>query len=1527
MASKEPLETAILALAQAISNCPPENQLYASLLSIYSPLQSCVTNASPLPLYLSSRYQNACRKIFDFSHHVVANLPAPGAARLPAQTSENLAALNIDAVKLHRYLDSLGLFTAFSPTYAQQRLWDRIVHCFEQPPGEGLLRGPLIERNAVRYRRMFRSLHDYYSCIQALLATDSILHHLATKLISYLRTNPTAPNRPDPSPPANAICPPADVSRFLKVCGVADKFVSQLDQAPISRNDAVQIKELFHQLCFTGFNFQDRMTFSLSTSSIRFPAILAATRRSVLYPATLHAQDDYENAFWDMPVIVKVFLPEKDTKSREMYYRQESLRINTLSHPCLLTIHDTHWPEDHDGQLNSDIFAVSEHMTHNLRDAISLDTFRSKRIRLLVLIDVLRGLAYLHKSGVVHRDITPENVLVRVYQGEWCGCAKVDITNLLKYAIFPNAQREARHSIYAAPESFTDRKEFYTGDVWSVAVLACYLLTDESPSLPDIPSIIVPQNERRRVIVQMAYTWSTRVPNRNLQTLIQSCLCMDPAERPTADMLVSSFQSAVDRIDLSGQVHDEVIGGENHGDGRVDYAALGTLPDLRNPHPGSDGHVRRYVAKSPKKDPDWIGSNGVPRDDETGSSSSRSRSRSRSRSNSDAGQKKQPSRQAKRKRVISDDSNEDNAAKVGGKHEAPHLQNSRRNMASEMRRIGSPRGGRTHPDELYIGAGDGNGQADAINGVGRRRDIPLPRSRSSGSGASKRSSEQNASSPEIDYSVLVGQNGGSCQTHKRIGVEEQNAKGEIMLESSTPDCMEKAAALFEQAADLGSAKAQVNFGLCLEHGRGVELDLGKAALYYQEAAKLGDAKGQFKIGFCHERGTGTKKDYRVAVEWYTKAAEQGDDKSQTNLGIAYEYGRGVQRNLGKAIEYYRKAASVNNSVALLNLGVMYENGRGVERDITAAVSLYGKAADKGNNLAMHNLALCYEKGYGVRKDMVKAVRYHIKAADGGCSKAQFRAGKCFEYGEGVKKSDVKAYFYYEASAKQGHIDAMCHMGILLEEGRGVVQDFSSAYKLYNAAAKQKHATATYRLASCYEKGRGVKKNPSLAVANFKIAAKESPEAAVALGYMFENGEGVKKSTTDAVRLYRFAASKGLPAGEAALGQCHYYAYGMPKNLQIALQLYESAAANGNEDACVDLGMLYRDGQEITQDYAKAFELFTRAAKKGNGAAYIQLGECYFYGRGVEKDPVKAVEQFSHGKGKGEAEAFRWLGDCYADGHGVPTDLEKAFFYFQKGANAGSSCAMLNLGVCYEKGQGVEVNGQKAFNLYKKAADKMNSTAMNNLGILFERGQFVKQDYQKAFRWYTKAVENDGIEALCNLADCYAEGNGVEKNMAIAVKYYKEGVSSGQPEAQCELGICYYYGKGVEVNYDRALKLFEEASRSEPEAVRHLGIAHYDGSGVPQDDKKALESYFKAAEQGNNDAYLEIGQCHELGRGTAKDVAKAVEYYGKAVDEGNLTAMRCLGNLYFSGNGVPKNLERAKELYERSSSLKWDDLGK
>jgi TPR repeat protein len=84
---------------------------------------------------------------------------------------------------------------------------------------------------------------------------------------------------------------------------------------------------------------------------------------------------------------------------------------------------------------------------------------------------------------------------------------------------------------------------------------------------------------------------------------------------------------------------------------------------------------------------------------------------------------------------------------------------------------------------------------------------------------------------------------------------------------------------------------------------------------YRQAAERGSAKAQVALGDLYAAGRGVARDDLSAVSWYRKAAMQGESDGQFRLGEMYAAGRGVAQNNFQAYVWFSRAARGGNVAA------------------------------------------------------------------------------------------------------------------------------------------------------------------------------------------------------------------------------------------------------------------------------------------------------------------------------------------------------------------------------------------------------------------------------------------------------------------------------------------------------------------------------------------------------------------------------------------------------------------------------------
>jgi TPR repeat protein/tRNA A-37 threonylcarbamoyl transferase component Bud32 len=231
-----------------------------------------------------------------------------------------------------------------------------------------------------------------------------------------------------------------------------------------------------------------------------------------------------------------------------------------------------------------------------------------------------------------------------------------------------------------------------------------------------------------------------------------------------------------------------------------------------------------------------------------------------------------------------------------------------------------------------------------------------------------------AATDERDFLRMLGRlaDGGDGQAMFRLGRMYAGGVG-----TSRDDW--EAARWFRRGADSGNRDAAAALGVALLEGRGVAKDPSEAVRLIRVAAEHGQIEAMNRLGHVLLAGKIAAKDPLEAARLFRKAAELGHAPSMVEIGRMYSQGNGVEADPSQAALWFKQAADLGNAAGMAGLGWLYQQGKGVEADIGKAAAWYKRAADLGNTVAMNDLAWMLQGGRGVGKDPEAAADLMMKA--------------------------------------------------------------------------------------------------------------------------------------------------------------------------------------------------------------------------------------------------------------------------------------------------------------------------------------------------------------------------------------------------------------------------------------------------------------------------------------------------------------------------------------------------------------------
>jgi calcium/calmodulin-dependent protein kinase I len=228
--------------------------------------------------------------------------------------------------------------------------------------------------------------------------------------------------------------------------------------------------------------------------------------------------------FTDERFAVKVIKADhkRPDKTRK-YVRREVKVLSITDHENLVSAYDFF---SHAGKPH----IILEYVPNgSLMELVSKKGRLSENQARPIMAGILRGVAYLHSLGIVHRDIKPDNVLM-------ASMTEPKISDF-GLSIFVSGDAPLVTSIvgtplYVSPEACSGVPYGLPSDVWSCGVLLYYMLSGERPFRGDTRS------ELKRAIVQGSYDFpenTFRFVGRKAKHLIACLLTKNQTLRFTAE--------------------------------------------------------------------------------------------------------------------------------------------------------------------------------------------------------------------------------------------------------------------------------------------------------------------------------------------------------------------------------------------------------------------------------------------------------------------------------------------------------------------------------------------------------------------------------------------------------------------------------------------------------------------------------------------------------------------------------------------------------------------------------------------------------------------------------------------------------------------------------------------------------------------------------------------------------------------------------------------------------------------------------
>jgi serine/threonine-protein kinase len=220
-------------------------------------------------------------------------------------------------------------------------------------------------------------------------------------------------------------------------------------------------------------------------------------------------------------------------------FLHEAQAAASLQHPNVVCIYDL-------GEADGHLFIAMEFIQGvDLEHLIELAQPLSLQAKLDIVIDVLTGLAFAHKRGIVHRDIKPANI--RVAEDGRAKIMDFGVAHLASSSMTSTGSILGTPT-YMAPEQITEGKTSPATDIFAVGGVLYQVLTMMKPF--EAPTL---QNLFFKIITEDPRNVSELTPGlpTALDRIVRKAMAKEPGDRYTSALEMANELTNV-RSKLSG---------------------------------------------------------------------------------------------------------------------------------------------------------------------------------------------------------------------------------------------------------------------------------------------------------------------------------------------------------------------------------------------------------------------------------------------------------------------------------------------------------------------------------------------------------------------------------------------------------------------------------------------------------------------------------------------------------------------------------------------------------------------------------------------------------------------------------------------------------------------------------------------------------------------------------------------------------------------------------------------------------------
>src|SRR5258705_27491 len=269
------------------------------------------------------------------------------------------------------------------------------------------------------------------------------------------------------------------------------------------------------------------------------------------------AQDTKLDRKVALKILPQEFAEDKDRMSR---FVREAKSASALNHPNIITIHEI-------GETKGTHFIATEYIEGETLQTLLKGQSLSLKSTLEIALQVASALDAAHRAGIVHRDIKPDNVMVRhdgIVKVLDFGLVKLSATDSSE--VDPEAETKMQVTTrvgmimgtvaYMSPEQARGQETDARTDIWSFGCVLYEMLTRQQPFQGETMTDVLANIIHREPALIIAHRENTPA---EFERIIAKTVCKNKDERyQSAKELFNDLQQLQTRMLITAELIDSL---------------------------------------------------------------------------------------------------------------------------------------------------------------------------------------------------------------------------------------------------------------------------------------------------------------------------------------------------------------------------------------------------------------------------------------------------------------------------------------------------------------------------------------------------------------------------------------------------------------------------------------------------------------------------------------------------------------------------------------------------------------------------------------------------------------------------------------------------------------------------------------------------------------------------------------------------------------------------------------------------------